>query len=507
MEARPLPFFALVVLAGYLGTLAALTAFALHKLLLARALVRRSGGAGVSPARILGGPDPPTVLVQLPVFDEPRVVERAIRAAVALEWPPERLVVQILDDSDDDTPEIVARAIDRLRSEARDAGKVFPRVEHVRRGSRDGYKAGALAHGLALEPDAEFVAIFDADFVPPTDFLLGTVGPLLADPGPAMVQARWRWLNEFDSLATRVQALALDAHFVVEHGARSRAGHWFNFNGTAGVWRRAAIVEAGGWSGDTLTEDLDLSYRAQLAGARFLYLPEPSAPCELPASIAAFRSQQRRWAKGGAQTARKLFGAAIRSPRATAAARIDAAFHLCGPLVWPLLLALGLLLAPVAALREFHRVPLLFHPELATLFLGTWALAAVCGTARVSLGRSPGEALALVPALVALATGMSANNAAAAVSGLFARGGEFVRTPKRGGALGPDLPPRGASGVRPGLPFVETALAVHFAALVAWLASRSLYAAIPFPAFYAAGFGWVATLGFAERFAAATPPD
>jgi len=237
------------------------------------------------------------VVTQLPLYNEATVAERAIRAAAAMEWPFGPHQVQVLDDSTDETRGIVDAVAASLRADGAD-------VVVVRRANREGFKAGALAQGMA-QGDAEFIAIFDGDFVPPSDFLLRTVPVLAADTRLGWAQGRWTHLNAADNTITRAQAAGIDPHFIIEQQARS-AGWFMNFNGTAGVWRRRAIEDAGGWSDATLTEDLDLSYRAQLRGWRGLFLPEVAVPGEVPADAAAFKSQQFRWAKGSLQTALRL---------------------------------------------------------------------------------------------------------------------------------------------------------------------------------------------------------
>ena len=285
-----------VVLALYYLVLSVLALYGMHRLVLLAIFfwTRRR-----NPER---PPDPdlwPRVTVQLPIFNERYVATRLIDAVCALDYPRDRLEIQVLDDSTDDTRERVAACVERQRRLGFD-------IRHLHRTDRTGYKAGALAAGCA-EARGDLLAIFDADFVPPTDFLLRTV-PYFADQEIGVVQARWEHVNRDYSLLTQAQAIFLDAHFRIEHQARNRGGNFFNFNGTAGLWRRQAIDDAGGWQHDTLTEDLDLSYRAQLAGWRFLFLPDVVAPAELPVDANAFKRQQFRWAKGSVQTARKLLG-------------------------------------------------------------------------------------------------------------------------------------------------------------------------------------------------------
>jgi len=270
----------------------------------------------------------PAVCVQVPIYNERYVAERVIDAVCAMEWPGERFEVQVLDDSDDDTAAIVSRRTAHWRRKG--VG-----VRHVRRGTRDGYKAGALEYGLRLT-GAPFIAIFDADFVPPRDFLRRTIGAF-DDPRVAFAQARWGHLNEGYSWFTRLQALVVDFHFLVEQAVRSARGYFTNFTGTAGVWRRAAIEDSGGWSPATLTEDLDLSYRAQLRGWQAAYVEDVVVPEELPVSIDAYRRQQSRWATGSFQCAFSLLGPVLWS-RNRATAKVQAAIHLLAYGVGPLML-------------------------------------------------------------------------------------------------------------------------------------------------------------------------
>ncbi|HEY7202441.1 MAG TPA: glycosyltransferase, partial [Candidatus Dormibacteraeota bacterium] len=310
-----------------------------------------SGGEG------WGGGPLPTVLVQLPIYNERYVAERIVDAVCRLDWPRDRLEVQVLDDSDDDTPEIVAAAVERWRA----AGVA---VAHVRRTSRSGYKAGALAHGLTLS-EAEFVAVFDADFVPAPDFLRRMV-PSLADPRTAFVQARWGHLNDDFSLFTYLQSLMTDFHFLVEQVVRPHRGYFTNFAGSAGVWRRAAIDDAGGWSASTLTEDLDLSYRAQLRGWVAAYREDVVVPQELPVSANAYRAQQSRWSTGSFQTAARLLGPLLRSDRPLIV-KFEGAMHLLG-YVAPLAMVAQILCYPalLAEVAAHGNVPVTPIPAISS---------------------------------------------------------------------------------------------------------------------------------------------
>ncbi|NIO72790.1 MAG: glycosyltransferase, partial [Anaerolineae bacterium] len=285
----------------------------------------------------------PHVTVQLPIYNELHTVERLLNAAAGLDYPRDRLEIQVLDDSTDATSRVAARTVALLRRQGID-------VIHISRPDRTGFKAGALAAGLA-EAKGELIAIFDADFLPPPDFLQRVV-PHFADPIVGCVQTRWGHLNRDYSLFTQAQALGVDGHFVVEQTARSRAGLFINFNGTAGIWRRTCIGDAGGWQGDTLTEDLDLSYRAQLRGWQIGYVPDVVVPAELPAQISGFKRQQARWAQGSIQTALKLLGPLLRSDQPWSV-KLEGVVHLTGYLVHPLMLLVVLLTLPMSFSRSW----------------------------------------------------------------------------------------------------------------------------------------------------------
>ena len=293
----------------------------------------------------------PTVVIQLPIYNERHVVERLLNAVAALDYPRDRLTVQVLDDSTDETTDIAARLTAKLRADGLN-------IQHVQRQDRHGYKAGALAYGLSLT-NSELVVVLDADFVPTSDFLRRTVPHLAADPGLGMVQTRWGHLNPFSNLLTLGQTLALDGHFVVEQTARSRAGWLMSFNGSGGVWRAQCIRDAGGWRDLTLTEDLDLSYRAQLAGWRFLYLPDVVVPGELPPQIAAYKQQQARWAKGSTQCLTYTFNPLWHS-RFSLSQRLMATLHLCQYIPHPLMILLLLLTPPLLIAHGLQKLPLVY---------------------------------------------------------------------------------------------------------------------------------------------------
>ncbi|HKE00921.1 MAG TPA: cellulose synthase family protein, partial [Planctomycetota bacterium] len=411
--------FEAVLIVLYFGTLGALSLYGIHRCVILYLYYRHRARRPVL-ARLDG--DLPRVTIQLPVYNERYVVERLIDAAAVLDWPRDRLEIQVLDDSTDDTTTIADRAVREWRGRGLD-------IVHLRRSDRTGFKAGALAAGLR-RASGEFIAIFDADFVPHPDFLRRVL-PGFSSPRVGLVQARWTHLNRGYSLLTRAQAILLDGHFVIEHTARHRSGRFFNFNGTAGVWRRTCLDDAGGWEHDTLTEDLDLSYRAQIKGWRFVYLPDVVVPAELPAEINGFKSQQHRWAKGSMQTALKLAPRIARA-RIGIPIKIEAAVHLSSNICYPLLLLLSALLMPALWLRV--RV---LDPGAAFLFDLTLFVAASVSIACFYVA-SQREAergqwlrrIADLPLVFALGIGLAVNNTRAVLEALVGHESEFVRTPK-----------------------------------------------------------------------------
>lgn len=445
-----------------------------HKLARARALP-----VG---ARLRSDAELPVVTIQLPLFNEATVAVRLIETVAKIDYPRDRLEIQVLDDSTDETQAIASAVVERLRREGLD-------VVYIHRVDRVGYKAGALDHGLKTAR-GELVAIFDADFLPPVNFLRDVVGHF-ADPAIGMVQTRWGHLNRDHSLLTQVQALMLDGHHMVENRARFGAGHLFNFSGTGGIWRRVAIDEAGGWQHDTLTEDLDLSYRAQLAGWRFVYRDDVISPAELPEDVSAFRAQQYRWAKGTVQTARKLLGRVMKAPL-TPGQRLEAFFHLTPHFAYPLMVALSVLLLPALAFMPATDPRTMLLIDL-PLVLGTsGSLAAFYCLAESAQGRSRWSALARLPMVIALGAGLAPHLTKAVHEGWSARAGEFVRTPKKGSH-------EGRYRARANLPLVEMGLSLLSVMSVAVSLETGHYFATPFALLFAFGYGYVAALVIAEQ--------
>jgi cellulose synthase/poly-beta-1,6-N-acetylglucosamine synthase-like glycosyltransferase len=430
----------------------------------------------------IGAGEWPTVAVQLPVYNERHVIERLIDAAVALDYPRDRLEIQVLDDSSDETTDLAEARAAYHRARGTN-------VRVVRRPDRLGYKAGALAWGLT-QTNAEFIAVFDADFNPAPSFLRSTISALVARPDAGMVQTRWAHLNESYSLLTRVQALALDGHFVIEQTGRNRSGFLINFNGSGGVWRRICIEKAGGWQSDTMTEDMDLSYRAQLAGWRCLYAAETEAPAELPPQMEAFKRQQARWAQGSTQCLRKLGPSILRS-NLTPGQKLMAIVHIASYLTQPIMLFI--LLASL---------PLVLTSQQASGLVG-WLWLASLGppllytVAQTRLHRDWPRRMLYFPLLAVVTVGITWSTTCAVWKGLFGWGGQFLRTPKF--RLEGNAGDWSASRyrLRPNAMILGEIALTGYAVATSWAAlSRGEYGMVPFLLLYVIGFGVVAASSF-----------
>ncbi len=424
----------------------------------------------------------PTLTVQLPLYNERWVAARLLDACAALDYPAGRLDVQVLDDSTDETSAVVAERVAHWQRRGLD-------IVHVRRPAREGYKAGALAGGLTFAR-GDLVAVFDADFVPPPDFLRRTVPPF-ADPRVGLVQARWAHLNADDSLLTVAQSALLDAHFVIEQGVRHATGCFMNFNGTAGVWRRACIDDAGGWTADTLTEDLDLSYRAQLRGWRFRFLGDLGVPAELPLSVAAWRQQQFRWTKGSAEVARKTLRRLWqRGPRPLPLrVRLEGTLHLTGFAVFPAILTAALLHAPLLTAHALGYG--VSDAYLGVMGLGLFAFAGMTLAhlfAQRALYPDWPRRMLLFPWFLAASMGLALSNTKGAAEAMLRRRSPFVRTPKL------LVAPRSAWWQGPSVTWLsglEAALALYCAAGLIALVVSGEWVAAPFQLLFTVGFAFV----------------
>jgi cellulose synthase/poly-beta-1,6-N-acetylglucosamine synthase-like glycosyltransferase len=478
---------ATVLLALYFTTLLILSVYGLHRYALVY-LYYRYGHRAPSPA-----PTPsrwPRVTIQLPVYNEMYVVERLLDSVARIRYPRARLQVQLLDDSTDETRAIAERAVERHRREGLD-------IAYRHRSDRHGFKAGALADGL-VHATGEFILILDADFVAPPDILERTLGHF-ADPRVAMVQARWDHVNRGFSLLTEVQAILLDGHFVLEHGGRNRSGRFFNFNGTAGVWRRSAVDDAGGWEGDTLTEDLDLSYRAQLRGWRFVFVPDVAAPAELPVEMNAFKSQQFRWAKGTAQTCLKLLPRILRSSQ-PARVKLEAFFHLTAPVSYPLMVMLALLLPLAIAIRGSIGAAELLFLDVPLFVSATASVTSFYLVAERELGIPWKGRGRLIPAVLAVGVGLSVSNARAVLEALLGRRSGFERTPKhRVESRGDDWRRKRYRGRASASPWVELLLGLYLTVAAFHAVMSGLLGPLPFIVLFQVGFLYTSLTSFAHR--------
>ena len=471
-----------LILSFYLAGILALSVYGFHRYMMVylyRRYVRRD------PPRPAPYDDWPTVTIQLPLYNEQHVVVRLLDAVCSMDYPRDRVEIQILDDSTDETTQVIQRLLPRYRA-------MGWTIHHIHRQNRSGYKAGALANGLK-QARGELIAIFDADFVPRPDFLKCIV-PYFKDPKLGMVQVRWDYLNRSYSLLTRIEAMMLDGHFVVEHAARFHSGRFFNFNGTGGVWRKKAILDAGGWQHDTLTEDLDLSYRAQLKGWQFIYIKDRVVWSELPVEMAAFKQQQFRWAKGSMQTARKLLGTILRSP-ISGWQKLEAFYHLTANICYPLMLWVGILLGPAIWAR--YRLGLY---QFLWLDIPIFCLATISVTSFYILSQKENPNgfqewyhwLWMVPMLMAIGIGLSISNTRAVWEGLTGVKTPFMRTPKYG------IDRRRSRNwvtsryrlKQLTLPLLELAMAGLFAAVIYSCIETGLWYSVPFVGLFLIGFGY-----------------
>jgi len=440
----------------------------------------------------------PRVTIQLPMYNEMYVAERLIDAVCRIDYPRELLEIQVLDDSTDETCAIARACVERNRTLGHD-------VVYLHRENRSGFKAGALEQGLKTAK-GELVAVFDADFVPLPDFLKRTV-PFFADRGVGMVQVRWGHLNREFSVLTQAQSIFLDGHFVIEHTARHRSGCFFNFNGTAGIWRRTCIEDAGGWQHDTLTEDLDLSYRAQLKGWSFIFLPEVISPAEVPVDMNAFKSQQHRWAKGSIQTAKKLLPRILRSKLPWAVKR-EAFFHLTNNGAYLLMVLLSVLM-PISMVVRFNRG--LYQSLFLDLPFAITATASVCffyvATQR-ELGLSWWQRVKYLPLLMSLGIGLAVNNAKAVFEALIDYRSGFTRTPKTGveGKAVRVPVKRAYRGSKTWLSVVELAFGLYFTGALWYAVHADILTSVPFLVLFQVGFLYVGVASLFQGRLRTRPP-
>lgn len=432
----------------------------------------------------------PAVTVQLPVYNERYVIPRLIQTVCGFDYPRDKLEIQVLDDSTDETVSIVASEVEYYREQG------F-RIHHIHRTNREGFKAGALAEGLRVAK-GEFVAVFDADFVPTPDFLKKTIPHFFTNGRVGMVQVRWEHLNRDFSLLTQAQSMLLDGHFVIEHTARNRSGCFFNFNGTAGIWRKSCINGSGGWSGDTLTEDIDLSYRAQIAGWNFVYLEDVTAPAELPVDINALKTQQHRWAKGSVQVARKLLPIILHGPHPFRV-KMEAFFHLVANFNYLLIALIALMMPFSVYFRHEEGWSGILWIDLPFFLSATWSVSVFYYHSQKLSKQEFWSCVKHIPFSLALGIGLCVNNSKAVLEGLINRTGEFARTPKfavvKKGDSWKDKKYRGKLNL---VSLIELAYTIHFAAATIYVIREGLYFSIPFVLLFEIGFLYTASLSFLQ---------
>jgi cellulose synthase/poly-beta-1,6-N-acetylglucosamine synthase-like glycosyltransferase len=472
------------LITAYLAVLLTLAFYGFHRSMLMY-LYYRTRGADPSPlTRFIKAP---VVTVQLPLFNEMYVAARLLDSIARIDYPRELLEIQVLDDSTDETQSICKAKVEELRATGLD-------ITYIHRVDRTGFKAGALEHGLHTAR-GEFVMVFDADFLPPPDIIERTIHFFTNDK-VGMVQVRWEHVNRDYSRLTELQAMMLDGHFVIEHTARHRSGRFFNFNGTAGIWRRSTIADAGGWSHDTLTEDMDLSYRAQLRGWEFIYLKDVVSPAELPVEMNAFKSQQFRWAKGSIQVAKKLLPRIWASKDVPFSVKMEAFFHLTNNFAYPLLLLLSILLLPNLLVRTHHGWREVLLIDLPLFFGTTLSIASFYITSQREIQRNWRPTLRRLPLMMSLGIGLCINQTRAVIEALLGRdSGEFVRTPKHGVVRRFEgWTAKKYRATKTLIPFVEVLFAVYFAAASVIAVNAGHYVSLPFMLLFTMGFGYVGVL-------------
>lgn len=483
-----LDVFDWLVIGSYFGILILLSIYGFYRFRLVYDFLRYRH-LKLTPAGQFAESELPRVTIQLPIFNEVYVVERLLEAVTQLDYPRHLLEIQVLDDSVDETAEIAEQAVKRCRSEGHN-------ITYTHREHRAGFKAGALANGFK-SATGEFIAVFDADFIPRPDTLRKMIH-FFTDPRVGMVQMRWSYINADYNALTRIQQIMLDGHFVVEQTARSRSGSFFNFNGTAGMWRRTAIEWSGGWQTDTLAEDTDLSYRAQLFGWKFIYLLDEDVPSELPVDVNSFKVQQRRWAKGVLQVGQKLIGRIFRSDLPLKV-KLELFFRFTNNANAPLIILLSLLHWPVLIVRFsqgwFHLLLL----DTPVLMFATMSVLAFYGVAIWHLYPDWKRQARYLPLVMAMGIGMAINNARAAMEAFLGVKSAFARTPKfkiesrrdewrsKKYQWGSDL-----------IPMVELALAVYFIGVVHYAVVMHIWGTIPFLLLFLIGYGFTGLVSLTQ---------
>ncbi len=485
--------FDLAIMLPYFAVLVVLAAYGSHRYwLVYNYFKHRHVEPGPPPAQS----EWPKVTIQLPIFNERYVVERLLEAMSRMDYPREQVEIQVLDDSTDETVDVARACVERFQA-------LGLNIQYMHRENRDGFKAGALKEGMKTAT-GEFIAIFDADFQPNPDFLRRTI-PYFQEEKIGMVQARWTYMNRHYSSLSEVEAILLDGHFVMEHGGRYREGSFFNFNGTAGVWRRAAIEDAGGWEHDTLTEDTDLSYRAQLRGWKFLYLMDLECPSELPVDMNSFKSQQARWAKGLTQVARKSLPRILRA-QIPFHIKAEAFFHLTANISYPLMMLLSTLLLPAMIVRFYQGWLQVLAIDLPLFLASTCSISSFyLMSQREIYPKTWKRSILYLPFVMALGIGIGVRNSIAVIEAMLGIQSEFVRTPKYRieGAQRENWIAKAYRRRSGWMPWLEVALGLYFAFAVAYSLQNENYATVPFLLLFVGGYAYTGAMslgqGYLER--------
>jgi cellulose synthase/poly-beta-1,6-N-acetylglucosamine synthase-like glycosyltransferase len=481
-------FFDAIVLLPYFAVMILLSVYGLHRYTLCYHYFKYRKNYKPDPPRHFD--ELPKVTVQLPIFNEQFVIDRLIEAVCAMDYPREKLEIQVLDDSTDETQQVASAIVERYAALGHD-------IVYLHRTNRQGFKAGALDAGLKVAK-GEFIAIFDADFVPPQDWLMRVIHHF-AEPEIGMAQTRWTHLNRNYSMLTQIEAILLDGHFVLEHGARARAGEFFNFNGTAGMWRRQAIYDGGGWQHDTLTEDTDLSYRSQMAGWKFKYLPNIECPSELPIEMTAFKTQQARWAKGLIQTSKKILPKVWRS-KAPMRVKIEAVYHLTANLSYPLMVIMSALLIPAMICRFYQGWFQMLLIDVPLFAASSFSIAVFYLMSQREL--YPGtwkRTFYYLPFLMAVGIGLTVTNTIAVMEAIFGIKSAFVRTPKYRVAKKGEKSQAAKYRKRPKLiPWIELLLGCYFLAAILYTFTNRNFFTAPFLILFVFGYWYTGLMSLLQ---------
>jgi len=481
-------WFDAAILIPYFAVMIALSIYGVHRYTLVYLYYKYKKNYDPNPPKHFD--QLPSVTIQLPIFNEQFVIDRLIEAVCAMDYPRDRLEIQVLDDSTDETCEVASGIVSRYAAMGQP-------IVYIHRTNRHGYKAGALGEGLKVAT-GEFVAIFDADFVPPVDWIMNVIHHF-AEPHIGMVQTRWTHLNRDYSMLTQIEAILLDGHFVLEHGARVRTDDFFNFNGTAGMWRVQAITDGGGWQHDTLTEDTDLSYRSQLAGWKFKYLPEVECPSELPIEMTAFKTQQARWAKGLIQTSIKVLPVIFKS-HVPMRIKKEAVYHLTANLSYPLMIIMTVLLIPAMIVRSYQGWFQMLLIDFPIFAASTFSIAVFyLASQRVLFPKTWKKSFFYLPFIMALGIGLTVTNSKAVMEAIFGIKSAFVRTPKYRVALKGEKSQAAKYRKRLKLaPWIELALGGWFFVAILYTFVNQNYFTMPFLVLFVVGYWYTGLMSLLQ---------